>query len=72
MKSEAASASYLIYVSQASMDVLCKFTQQTDRTPVQNMDTEEQRQQTLAASDILCGEGKRKQHITGYRAPLAI
>lgn len=54
------------------MYVLCEFTQQTDRTLVQNMETEEQRQQTLAASDILCGEGKRKQHITRCRAPLAI
>lgn len=53
------------------MDVLCELTQQTDRALVQNMETEEQRQQTFAARDILCGEGKRKQCISRCGAPLA-
>lgn len=43
------------------MDVLCKFPQETDRALVENMDTEEQRQQTLAARNILCGEEKVTQ-----------
>lgn len=58
MKSSAAPASYLIYVSQAGVDVLGKFPQETDRALVENVDTEEQRQQTLAARNILCGEEK--------------
>lgn len=61
MKSSALPASYLIYISQAGVDVLCKFPQETDRALVENMDTEEQRQQTLAARNILCGEEKVTQ-----------
>lgn len=38
------------------MDVLCKFPQETHRALVENVDTEEQRQQTLAARNVLCGE----------------
>lgn len=60
-KSSAAPASYLIYISQAGVDVLCKLPQETNRALVKNVDTEEQRQQTLAARNILCGEEKVTQ-----------
>ena len=66
------SASYLIYVSQASMDILSKFTQQTDRTLVQNMETKKQSQQPLTAREILCGKEKTKQGVTNCRFLLAI
>lgn len=54
------------------MDILCKFTQQTDRTLVQNVETKKQSQQTLTAREILCGEEKTKQDVSRCRIPLAI
>ncbi|KAI1235182.1 hypothetical protein IHE44_0002818 [Lamprotornis superbus] len=45
-----------VALDTAGVDVLCKFPQETHRALVENMDTEEQRQQTLAARNILCGE----------------
>lgn len=66
------SASYLIYVSQASMDILCKFTQQTDRTLVLNMEAEKESQQTLTARDVLCGGRKVKQGVSRCKTPFTI
>lgn len=54
------------------MDILCKFTQQTDRTLVQNVETKKQSQQTLTAREILCGEEETKQGVSRCRIPLAI
>lgn len=54
------------------MDILCKFTQQADRTLVQNMETEKESQQTLTAREVVCGGREVKQDVSGCRTPFTI
>lgn len=44
---------YLIDISELAVDVLAQFQQQAYRTPIENMQVEEQREQALGESSIL-------------------